>query len=421
MKRRFLFQHKEIEETASLYAPTYETIPSMQLSFEEILSIAEKRFQFHRLLEFEESQETVEFSKIRSLSLEYDIPLKEASETDGEQTKDQISFFSLLMIYTETEEQQTKLADYESRLFFYRLKLSYSSPKQIPDFFWPSKELKDQIINSQKDDYYCVPFEQIFDQIDVRTIDVENGIAKLTTDHVYQIVQKNFNDFLVKKLHSAEFSNLDFISYLRSEFKRVTKSEDDQILTLDNYEELCHRSAPPCIYRILDSLKKSSQLSVKGRFELCMFLKGLGFDYFSQYIFWKKHFFSPKNPDLFDKQIVPSLKYIYCIDGNKKKYQPHSCIALIGQDNPENPYQVQGCPFRYMMRAELKMYIKKMGRKIKNEVISKICEQVPEHPQIACKLFFDGMFEEDPLDYAGMSHPIQFFKEAETRKSDHYY
>ena len=150
-----------------------------QLSFEEILSIAEKRFQFHRLLEFEESQETVEFSKIRSLSLEYDIPLKEASETDGEQTKDQISFFSLLMIYTETEEQQTKLADYESRLFFYRLKLSYASPKQIPDFFWPSKELKDQIINSQKDDYYCVPFEQIFDQIDVRTIDVENGIAKL--------------------------------------------------------------------------------------------------------------------------------------------------------------------------------------------------------------------------------------------------
>lgn len=415
MRKRFLFQHKDVEEASCLYAPIYDSPPSMELTFDQILSLAEKRFQFHRLLAFEEKQDTIESTKIRTLSLEYDIPLKEASESEGEQIKDKQSFFAFLMVYSENSEKQRMFAEYEARLLFYRLKSSSANPNQIDDFFWPDLSLKELIIKAKDFDRYNIPFELVFDKIDVRTVELDDGIAKLTPEHVYQIMQNHYLNHLISKFEKIEFADEKFINYLRSEFNRLINVNEEVFLTLDNYEHLCHRSAPPCIYRILDSLKKSSQLSVKGRFELCMFLKGLGFDYFSQYTFWKKHFFNPKSPDLFDQQIVPSLKYIYCIDGNKKKYQPHSCVALIGQDNPENPYQVQGCPFRYMMRAELKMYLKKMGRAIKNEVINKLVEQVPEHPQIACKMFFDGKFPDNPLEYAGMMHPIQYFKESEMR------
>ena len=90
-------------------------------------------------------------------------------------------------------------------------------------------------------------------------------------------------------------------------------------------------------------------------------------------------------------------------------------MALIGQDNPENPYQIQGCPFRYMMRAELKMYLKKMGRNVTNNIINELVQQVPEHPQVACRMFFDGCFPNNTYPYAGISHPIQYFKESETR------
>jgi DNA primase large subunit len=411
---------KDVDDCECSYTPTYECVPNAELSFEEILSFAEKRYQFHRLLEFEEKHETVEYSRIRTLSIEYDVPIKASSINKNDQILDEQSFYSLFLVCSRDEKEKEFFARCEARLLYYRLKLSYAPIKSIPEFFWLDREKRKLIINSRTgtEEYaFPVPFEEVIDEVKYpETLEIQAGMAVLSCEQVYQILQGYFEKIVLGYFERRKTTDSRFVEYLVSEFLRETNDNDiEKILTLENYEELCKRSAPPCIYRIIESLNKSSQLSVKGRFELCMFFKFLGLDYFSQYIYWKTHFFNPRNPDMFEKQIVPSLRYIYCIDGNKKRYQPHSCLALIGQDNPETPYQIQGCPFRYMMRAELKMYLKKMARSVKNDVINSLVEQVPEHPQIACKMFFDGCFPDRNLNYAGVSHPIQYFKESEAR------
>lgn len=411
---------KDAIDDECTFTPTYQDVPKSELSFERILTLAEKRYQFHRLLEFEEKQDVVEYSRIRTLSIEYDIPIKSSSVNKNDQNLDEQSFFSLFLVCSRDAEQRNFFARCEARLFYYRLKLSYAPIKSIPEFFWLDKEKRELIISSKTGTEECafsVPFYEVISLVrSPEQLEIQEGNAFLTCEQVYQILETYFKEIVLGYFEKRKITDSKFVAYLISEFDRETNDNDiEKILTLDNYEELCKRSAPPCIYRIIESLNKSSQLSVKGRFELCMFFKFLGFDYFSQYTYWKTHFFNPKNPDMFEKQIVPSLRYIYCLDGNKKRYQPHSCIALIGQDNPETPYQIQGCPFRYMMRAELKMYLKKMARGVKNDVINTLVEQVPEHPQIACKMFFDGCFPNQEIEYAGISHPIQYFKESESR------
>jgi hypothetical protein len=56
-----------------------------------------------------------------------------------------------------------------------------------------------------------------------------------------------------------------------------------------------------------------------------------------------------------------------------------------------------------------------MGRGVKKEDIEIIGMKVPEHPQIACRLFFGARFPNEKLENAGISHPAEFFIESERR------
>jgi hypothetical protein len=103
------------------------------------------------------------------------------------------------------------------------------------------------------------------------------------------------------------------------------------------------------------------------------------------------------------------------MDAHGKDYSPHCCVTMIMRECPKNVYQVQGCPFRYMAKSELKMYLRKMGRGARKEDIEAIGAKVPDHPQVACRLFFDAIFPDEHLDGAGITHPVEFFIESERR------
>jgi hypothetical protein len=157
------------------------------------------------------------------------------------------------------------------------------------------------------------------------------------------------------------------------------------------------------MFRILDILKKSKTLTFKAQFELSLFLKGLGLDYYDQCDFWK------------DFVCHLNMTSVYGMDDHGKDYSPHCCVTMIMRECPKSIYQMQGCPFRYMARAEMKMYLRKMDRGLRKDDIDAIAGKVPDHPQVACRLFFDAMFPNEQLVNAGLSHPVEFFIESERR------
>ena len=165
------------------------------------------------------------------------------------------------------------------------------------------------------------------------------------------------------------------------------------------------RSFPPCMYRIYESLKKSKILTFKAHFELALFLKGCGLDYNSQSVFWK----IAKDPNLVN------LKSVFGIGGAGKDYCPHSCVTMITREYPKNIYQTQGCPFRYMAKSEMKIYLKKINNAPRVSDLDLIISKVPDHPQVACRLFFDSIHKDSPFEKTGIAHPVEYFIQSEKR------
>jgi DNA primase large subunit len=156
-------------------------------------------------------------------------------------------------------------------------------------------------------------------------------------------------------------------------------------------------------------------VSYKGRFELCLFLKAAGFDYFSQYRFWKDLNGDPESVWYFETKIVTCLKELYGLEDPEQDYSAHRCSTLIYKDRPKKATQVHGCPFSVLPKPELKVYLKAMRRKIKHAEIEDLANYLPENPQFACLKFFNGQFHDSPLHPQKFNHPVDLLIESEAR------
>jgi len=419
IKKRLEFLSNKILEKASdlMYLPTYEQFPKENIAYDQIIQLCINRYHFHKLLEFEEEQGSVDYSRIRSLSFDFSVPIKINGHDQILINSDQSSFYSLLIICSKSKDFEHYFVERETKLFYYRLTINNVKIQSINDYFWSECNMKKcEVENAlNENSTISVDFPIVIEDLDDFNLNIENGKVQLSLEHVYKILTKSYQKIIRNKIHHMKYKNIDVINSLFSEFVDTVIPKEEPILKREEYEMQIQRSAPPCIHRIFDSLKKSAYLTVKGRFTLCMFLKGLGFTYFDQFILWKKHFCVDRNVNTFEKQLVPSLRQLYGLGTQIRDYNAHSCISIIGQDNPETVYQIQGCPFRYMFPSELKHYFTKMGRCVSPSDFDSIQSQLPDHPQIACKLFFDCTHNYYPISSPGISYPIQYFIESEKR------
>ena len=230
-KKNFSFSmKKDAIDDECTFTPTYQDVPKSELSFERILTLAEKRYQFHRLLEFEEKQDVVEYSRIRTLSIEYDIPIKSSSVNKNDQNLDEQSFFSLFLVCSRDAEQRNFFARCEARLFYYRLKLSYAPIKSIPEFFWLDKEKRELIISSKTGTEECafsVPFYEVISLVrSPEQLEIQEGNAFLTCEQVYQILETYFKEIVLGYFEKRKITDSKFVAYLISEFDRETNDND---------------------------------------------------------------------------------------------------------------------------------------------------------------------------------------------------
>jgi DNA primase large subunit len=152
--------------------------------------------------------------------------------------------------------------------------------------------------------------------------------------------------------------------------------------------------------RILDHLRRFGTLTFKAEFELSLFLKGIGLEPDAQAQFWHDAKFSG----------MVNITIVYA-----KDYAPHCCATMVTRECPKTVSEVQGCPFRCVARSEMKKYLGRTGWNIEKHDIEEIAGQMPEHPQVACRMLFNAVFPNESLENEGVSHPVEFFVESEKR------
>lgn len=392
------------------YVPSYSHTPTVEIPYSTVLSFAIRRAQFHESVKRREKKGDIDYNTLRGMGIEYEIPFKRFQTNENDIVSDQISFYSLLMVTIGTNEDEMKSAfiKHEKKLMLYRLRASELSISEIDSYFWPDKTLRNDLIASftNQNNSFQLDFNRAFKFFNPAQVNLQEGNAILSIDNIYKIVTMNFGYLLEKKIKKfSKKVNLPAIESISEDFSKLFKKKKEKLLTLETFEVVANRSFPPCMLRICDALKKSRNLTYKGQFELTLFLKGCGLGFAEQNEFWK----ISNNPNLVN------LKSIFDLSAGGKNFCPHSCATMTTREEPKKFNQVQGCPFRYLAKSEMQMFLKKKRRDISMSEISAVVENMPNHPQVACKQFFDLIFKESPFEKSEISHPMEFFLKSEQK------
>ena len=407
----------------NFYTPTYDKPPSNDLDFQQILFLAQKRNTFHRRVEFESHQNPLDFMSLRALSVDFGIPFKKFSINSVEVATDHASFYSLFLMSLYNSETMNRFADDEERLLYYRLRTSAVSITQIDPYFWPSMEIRNYIISSHlncceevgNNETFQIPFEKALLFFDPTELLLKNGIAYVNNEAIYHMVCNTFKNKILNKMESFPIENFTTLIESLNEEKEKVDDQTKGILTLENLFDKCEKSFPPCMYRIIKSVTKSNYATFKGRFELSLFMKSLGMDYYQQYEFWKTSLFRSNDVWHFESQIVQLLKQIYGLDEAEEDYAPQKCVTIINHDKPSSNKMIQSCPFSCLQKADLKIFLKKMRRGVKHADIDELAIKAQENPHEACKIFFNKKFIELPINDADFEKPSHYFNESEKR------
>ena len=373
----------------------------MNLAYSELLDAAEKRYRFH---------EDVKSGKdVAAAAAEHGVVVEGPARKDVV-AADHVAYYAYMMASLRSHETKVQFAENEAALFLQRLQISRVPVKAIPRYFWCDLEARDRVLEvwDEARDVGMMEFESAFELFDAQKMEMVDGRAVVRSKDVYRFCAKMFQTKVMGHIQRQTKSiarNCTVVDALVNDFAKRIEPVEEPLVTLETLDQAQQRSFPPCMYRIYDSLKKSGMLAFKGQFELSLFLKGLGLSEQQQEEFWK----CSKKPE------SVNIKTIYGLDEQGKDYCPHSCVTMATRERPKSVYQVQGCPFRYMARSEMKMYLKKIGRGSAKTDIEDILGKMPTQPQIACRMFFDSVFPNSPFPDTAMSHPVEFFKESEKR------
>ena len=402
----------------NFFTPTYADPPEHPLNFDQILTLAQRRREFHRHLEFESQEGLLDYQQIRALSVDFGIPFRRFATNQLEMETDKASFFSLMIACMTSEESMMQFCRYEERLFYYRLKFTGVSAAQINAFFWPSEEVRNIVLLSRdsEEEVFKLPFEKALMIMDPSEAEMNDGIVTLSMENIYHIVCKCFRCKILENM-TKQANQLQHYNVLAESLVAEMEKLDHPkfFLTVPEIDKYAAQSFPPCMYRILETVKKYHYITFKGRFELCLFLKALGLDYFGQREFWKTMIFKPEDAWYFESQVIVVLKQIYGLDEAEDDYAPHRCITMINHDRPFDDGQAQGCPFSFMSKASLKILLKSMRRGAKHSDIEELTKYIPENPTKACTEFFNAKFTNLPLRDKLIERPVDYFFESNTR------
>ena len=107
-----------------------------------------------------------------------------------------------------------------------------------------------------------------------------------------------------------------------------------------NASKVQARPFPPCMRDKFEKLSRFAHLQYADRFELNLFLKGVGLTVNETLMFWRKGVFPKGKMKAYQGEHTYAIRHHYGLEGAMKDYTPHNCASLQGKHEGR-----RSCPF----------------------------------------------------------------------------
>ena len=270
--------NKKNTQQSQSYLQIYSEMPTKDFSIDEIVTFASLRNRLHEELRSLNERDDIDNEnrqkQVNSLFTRYFIPLKrlmnsapinndvipeEIINSYNQKEIDQNEFYSLLLISLKNEDLQRSFIQGECQIFKYRLIYSGSaiSINDIPREILQKTNIDfDSYLNGNT---FSIPFNHIFPYIDVTHCELKDGKVNLSFTDMTSIFTSFYKSYLERRF--AAFRRLEIqdselsavLSDMYNEKIGAFFTQDRtnwNIVSLDDIENLAHRSFPPCMYNM---------------------------------------------------------------------------------------------------------------------------------------------------------------------------
>jgi DNA primase large subunit len=279
-----------------------------------------------------------------------------------------------------------------------------------------------EAIDSDRDHYYRIPFEQASELVQLRRVYLQRGFAYVHEDDLVSIIMAQYRQTLIRALEHAfrtlpqhKDERIDPLltvipkQYIGKDYSQTNNSKGKHKVTINDIDALARRSFPLCMRSLHSRLRANHHLKHQARMQYGLFLKGIGVSLEDSLEFWRREIVQKYGEDGWRKKgYAYNIKHNYGMEGKRASYTPHSCQKIINFD--VLPSDDHGCPFRHRENSSLMQQFHEAGIR-DNDVVNEIMHLVRErHYQEACKRYYDALHPE-AIEYI-QNHPNKYFEES---------
>ncbi|XP_044766467.1 probable DNA primase large subunit [Coccinella septempunctata] len=325
--------------------------------------------------------------------------------------------------------------------------------RHLSDFYWTLYNITTKIIEKEyfshiyekhskwDENFVCsngtliaIPFWYCNEHVASRNVDLKNGSALFDCSKWRIIISTLFTSYLKIVLNEMQYSNNvsnaladDRISgclqLLKNQYSK-NDSQADRKIPLKNLEEESIYF-PLCMKNLFHTLRKNHRLGHNERFDLSLFLKGIGLSLNDSLKFWQgeysqQHSSCSKCSHTWqnnETKYVYSIRHLYGLEGSRKNYCIRSCNHF--QSSGLGINSEGGCPFVHYDDDNLRSVLKKNLPGMDDDVEIIIFER-KENATVACKLYGECILKKLKynlsLENKDVENPLQFFSLLKGRK-----
>ncbi|KAL3275039.1 hypothetical protein HHI36_019811 [Cryptolaemus montrouzieri] len=320
--------------------------------------------------------------------------------------------------------------------------------KQLSDFYWTlynviSKMLQKGYLShvftwhSKDDDTVepctnklciLVPFWYCHKLISTRKVDLRNGNALFECHQWKDVLPSLYLSYLNIVLNEMKYSRSVASTMVDHRISGCLKILSEQYPKVDDFRQGTVRLKdveeesvyfPLCMKNLYDTLRKKHRLAHNDRFDLSLFLKGMGLSLNDSIKFWqgeysKQHSSCSKCSHSWqnnEKKYIYGIRHMYGLEGSRRNYSVKSCAVLQGAGIGINCEG--GCPFTHYDDDFLRSALKKNLPGFEDDIEVIIYER-KENASFSCKLYREctsRRLKQNSLEDEAFSNPLQYYNQ----------
>ncbi|EFA07750.2 uncharacterized protein LOC103314154 [Tribolium castaneum] len=399
----------------------YERPPLVEETLPNQIEMCRQRLILYKTLQSNDSifiNALKRVLNVKKCSLGHLLQVRDSPEIIDARKCDYISHWILRVAYSRT--------DHDSRAFFVRnelrwFKIRFNNMSSHARALFINKYQLTVAIEQEKKHFrltgswYKIYFTEVVELVKLRMYPMNDGYIFIPEHKVVfwflQRLEKDlWNSFHhLRKIHPVCID--ERLKTIISLLNLVRPNEYNFNFGKLELEQLREKwkNFPLCMKIQYENLQKNHHLKHFSRFQLGLFLKGIGLSLTNALELWKSEFIKIMSEEQFIKEHVYYFKHLYGVVGAKINYRPYNCEKIQSQGVGHG--QIHGCPFKHSDNHMLAARLAKDS--VSNDEIEFILALKKEKDyNKACTRYLECVHSCQIGEDTVINHPNDYFEKA---------